>query len=345
MTKKIFLFAGCLLIFSGCFETEFNFKTVVQPNGTILRETKIDGRGADRFAPPAGAGWEVKTYETRGGQSILEDKYYHIYASGRFRKGSQIGSDYQFNGAKQFEDISDEERKNFIELGLVEPFEENIYSKNQVEVSKKRGFFKSTVEYREVFQNRGIIELLLRDLKKEVIRSSDVTLSGAAPSGTPEAPAAAEDAALPPSNVTSEATSPAVQLANPEVPAGGEAAGAPVPAVTIEGQLLAPQRVEMLAKEKLTKEILAQFKFHSEVTLPGKIFSTNAMRSVGNTAVWDFTAADFQNDLSQYTLEVKSEMVEWKFLVVIICAVALVLFGVGSAVVKRPKPKTGRGRS
>ncbi|MBI4388430.1 MAG: hypothetical protein HY582_05250, partial [Candidatus Omnitrophica bacterium] len=150
--KKFFLSAACLLLLTGCFETDFSFKTTVKPNGSIVRETKIDGRGADRFVAPAGAGWEVKTYDTKGGQSLLEDTYHHVHAFGRFKNASEIGSDYQFNVTDQFSEISDEERKNFIQLGLVEPFEENIYSKNFVQVTKHPGLFKSTYEYQEIFQ-------------------------------------------------------------------------------------------------------------------------------------------------------------------------------------------------
>src|SRR3989338_3446530 len=153
MRKALFL-SATLLLLTGCFETDFKFKTTVKPNGSVIRETKIDGRGANRFAAPSGKGWEVKTFVTRGGQSILEDTYYHVQAIGRFRNASEIGSDYQFNSEKQFQYISDEERKNFIQLGIVEPFSENIYSKNFVQVTKHRGIFKSVFDYQEVFQNR-----------------------------------------------------------------------------------------------------------------------------------------------------------------------------------------------
>ena len=74
MRKAIMLF--CLtLILSGCFETKFNFRTVVHSNGRAEREVQVDGRGADRFLPPSGPQWEVKTFETKGGQSILEDRH------------------------------------------------------------------------------------------------------------------------------------------------------------------------------------------------------------------------------------------------------------------------------
>src|SRR3989338_7021881 len=100
MRKALFL-SATLLLLTGCFETDFKFKTTVKPNGSVIRETKIDGRGANRFAAPWGKGWEVKTFVTRGGQSILEDTYYHVQAIGRFRNASEIGSDYQFNSEKQ----------------------------------------------------------------------------------------------------------------------------------------------------------------------------------------------------------------------------------------------------
>ncbi len=319
--KKFFILIPLLLLLTGCFDATFNFKTNVASDGSITRETKIEGRGADRFLPPAGKGWEVKTYQTRGGQSVLDDKYHHIYAIGRFKNSSQMGSDYQYDSESAFTEVSDEERQNFIQLGVVEPFNETIYSKNNVQVVKKSGLFKSQFEYAETFKNQHIIELLLNDLKKEVVRQQEV---------------AVEEAGA--------ASAPAAQNAQPGE--GAEKAGAIDPEVlpvTIEGQLLSAQKVETIARERLDREILSQFKFHSEVTLPGKIISSNADRVLGNTAIWDFTAKDFKGGIAQKTLSIQSEMIEWKTIVLLSVLALVIIFGIGSALTK--KPKTGRSRS
>lgn len=322
--KKLFILIPSLIFLTGCFDTTFNFKTNVSSDGSIVRETKIEGRGADRFLPPSGKGWEVKTYQTRGGQSVLDDKYYHIYAIGRFKNSAQIGSDYRFDSDKAFSEVSDEERQNFIQLGIVEPFNESIYSKNDIQVVKHGGLFKSRFEYTESFKNQHLIELLLNDLKKEVVRQQDVVVEE-----TPEAPSVKAPAA--PDGQSAEDNQQA------------QAADAAVLPVTIEGQLLSAQKTETLAQAKLDKEILSQFKFHSEVTLPGKIISSNADRILGNTAIWDFTAKDFKGGIAQKTLAIESEMIEWKTIVLLAALGILIIFGIGSAFTK--KPKTGRSRS
>jgi len=324
--KKFFILIPSLLLLTGCFETSFNFKTNVSSDGSITRETKIEGRGADRFTPPSGKGWEVKTYQTRGGQSILDDKYFHIYAMGRFKSSSQMGSDYQFDSNKSFAEVSDEERQNFIALGIVEPFEENIYSKNKIQVIKHAGLFKSRFEYSESFTNQNIIELLINDLKKEVVRQ-DIAVE-------PQAAAVPSEISAVPVPETEVQGETPVSAAQPDLA---------VPTATIEGQLLAPKKVEAIAAEKLDKEILSQFKFHSEVTLPGKVTSSNADRVLGNTAIWDFTAKDFKGGIAQKTLVIQSEMIEWKTIVLLAVLALLILFGIGSALTK--KPKNARARS
>lgn len=333
MKMKTLLLITCLFMLSGCFETDFHFRTVVKPDGSVRREAKIQGRGANRFLPPAGSGWQVKTYETRGGQSILEDKYYHIEASGNFKNAAKISSDYQYNIDRNFDEISDEERSNFIKLGIVEPFEDNVYSKNNISIVKHRGLLKSVFEYREVFENKGIIELLLNDLRKEVIRNEqNVTASKTElePAPLPEAEPA-EPAGVAEEPVVSDQPLPE----KPEVAVPTE----PVPSVTIEGQLLAPKKVEELAKDKLLKDIFPRFKFHSEVTLPGKIVSSNAGRVDGNTSVWEFGYSDFSGSYERYELNVKSEMIEWKTIVLFGALVFLILIGIGSITSKKPAPK------
>ena len=82
--KRVSVAIFLLLLLSGCFETNFYFKTVVHRNGKIDREIQINGRGADRFLPPSGPQWKVMTSESKGGQSILDDTHYHIHAVGHF---------------------------------------------------------------------------------------------------------------------------------------------------------------------------------------------------------------------------------------------------------------------
>lgn len=300
--KKMIVSVACLFLLTGCFETDFNFKTTVQPDGSVLRETKIDGRGADRFLPPSGKGWEVKSYETKGGQSILEDIYHHVEAVGKFKSASEISSDYQFASTKQFEDISDEERKNFISLGIVEPFEENVYSRNNVQVVKYPGLFKSTIEYHEIFQNKGIVELLLMDVRKEVVREQAVP-----------------------------------------IPSGENKGITDVESIQVGGELLPDRTVDSIALERLKADILSKFRFRSEVTMPGKIVSSNAGTLIGNTAIWNFSIGDFSPRYSRYVLEVKSEMIEWKTIVLLVVLLVVILFGV--SFFRKKTAKTSKKRS
>lgn len=276
MKKTISAWGGLLFIsifITGCFETNFNFKTVVRRGGAIDREVKIDGRGADRFLPPEGPQWKIKTFETKGGQAILQDTHYHIHAAGRFKSAEKISSDFRYNVADLLGNVTDETRKEFIEeLGIKEPFEENIRAANQIELKRKRSFWSVEYEYAETFQNRWLIPILAHDLKKEIMRKEAISL------------------------VTSESTASASGETAPEL-----AALAPA--------LLAPEKVEAMAQAKLKQEILPQFRFHSELTLPGKIISTNATTVRGGTLVWDFTGADFQKNYSTYELRAVSRAV------------------------------------
>jgi hypothetical protein len=83
LMKRALLGISALLVFSGCYETNFNFKTILHSNGQMERETYIDGRGANRFQAPSGSAWKVESSQSRGGQTILEDTHYHIHATGR----------------------------------------------------------------------------------------------------------------------------------------------------------------------------------------------------------------------------------------------------------------------
>ncbi len=261
------------IFITGCFETNFNFKTAVHRGGTIDREVKIDGRGADRFLPPEGPQWQVKTFETKGGQTILQDTHYHIHARGRFKNAAEVGSDFRYNVADLVGNVTDETRKEFIdELGIKEPFEEDIRAANQVELKRKRSFWSVEYEYVETFQNRWLIPILVHDLKKEIMRKEAISF------------------------VASETPSSASDQTVPEAPALAPA-------------LLAPEKVEAMAQAKLKEELLPQFRFHSELTLPGKIISTNATTVRGGTLVWDFTGVDFRKNYSTFELRAISRAV------------------------------------
>src|SRR4051812_19292049 len=95
-----FLALAFLLLFSGCFETEFNFKTTVHQDGTVERQTHIDGRGANLFKVPDGKGWQAKVWETQGQEALLPATYHHIEAHGKFASGETVPPDYQFDQTK-----------------------------------------------------------------------------------------------------------------------------------------------------------------------------------------------------------------------------------------------------
>ena len=156
------------LSLSGCFEAQFDFKTVVDPDGAILREMHIDGRGANLFIVPKGDGWQAKSWETKGASTLLPAVVHHVQASGQFRPGQLIPSDYEFDFSKQMQSWQEEDRKRVEKAGIKPPFEEHLFSRNSVRVNQLKGLFTVTTIYEEVFQNAGIMDLLLMDLKDEL---------------------------------------------------------------------------------------------------------------------------------------------------------------------------------
>lgn len=343
--KRIFLYGACLILLSGCFETDFNFKTTVKPNGSVIRETKMVGRGANRFVVPSGKGWQVKTYQTKSGQSLLQDTVYNVYAVGRFDSAQDITNDYQFDVEKQFGEINDEERRNFIELGITEPFSENIYSKNFIQIVKHRGLFKSIFEYQEIFQNKGAIELLLNDIKKEVVREKAVPVpSDLADFQTDVKMVSVEEGQdrVKEELKTKEEPKAKEDAAEKEESKPKEALVQVVPAVTVEGNLLAPHVLERVARERMVKDVLKKFNYRSEVSLPGKLISSNAESKLNNTAVWEFSLSDFEFNHSRYILRARSEMVEWKTVMLIVVILLAGLLGL-SFVKVRPAQKRSHG--
>jgi hypothetical protein len=267
--KSVLIGLGAVLLFSGCFETHFNFKTVVHPNGQMDRETHIDGRGANRFQAPSGPAWKVEASQSKGGQTILEDTHYHIHATGRFQNPNEFSSDFRYDVSKLIANLTPETRKEYLdEIGIPEPLEESIRASNEVRWRRRNLLFNSQYEYSEIIHMRWIIPILMHDLKKEIIRQETAAIE-------PEAP-------LPPE------------------------AGAEAQAPVIAPALLSPEKIEALARKKLREEILPQFRFHCEITLPGKIAGSNASQIRGRTAVWDFRASDFGKNFSAFEIEVTS---------------------------------------
>ncbi len=172
---RAFFLTVSVLAFSGCFETEFKFQTIVHPDGSVYRETKIDGRGAHMFKAPSGPGWEVKTWETKGAETFLFDTYYHILAHGRFRAHEVITPDFQYDIEKNTGgEIEEADLKQFEEAGIPQPYLENVFSRNEIKINALKGWLTTTFIYEESFRNAGVIELLLLDVKEEIRKQNQL---------------------------------------------------------------------------------------------------------------------------------------------------------------------------
>jgi hypothetical protein len=161
------LLAGVFLL-SGCFEAQFNFSTVIKPDGSIERETSIDGRAADLFKAPEGGKWEVKSWETKGQETFLPNTYYHIRAHGKFSPGEVVPPDYQFNTEKFLSHLDEEGQKALEEAGIETPYADHIYSRNELRVHELKGWLVKTTFYEETFTTDGILKLLARDYREEL---------------------------------------------------------------------------------------------------------------------------------------------------------------------------------
>ena len=170
---KLFFLMVCALALSGCFETEFDFKTVVKPNGTISRTTLIDGRGANLFKLPGEEGWKSKTWENKGENALIPLTEYHARLEGSFRAGQTILPDYQFDIPKISESWSDKEKKKLEEAGIKAPFDRNVFSRNQIHIHRVQGLLTTTTVYEEIFQNANVILILMMDLKEEIRKQSE----------------------------------------------------------------------------------------------------------------------------------------------------------------------------
>ncbi|MBI4358919.1 MAG: hypothetical protein HY584_06420 [Candidatus Omnitrophica bacterium] len=167
--RRAVLYFFALLFLSGCFETNFNFKTTIHRNGAIEREVQINGRGADRFLAPEGPQWEIKAVESQPGPSLLGGMQHRIHAKGRFANSSLFTSDFRYAVSSLTANLTEEKRKELRdELKVPEPFDQEIGTSNQIELKRKRSLFVTAYSYQEVFQIRHLIAILLHDLKKEL---------------------------------------------------------------------------------------------------------------------------------------------------------------------------------
>ena len=299
-----YLFALLLvLLLSGCFETNFNFETVIRRDGSMDRKVQIEGRSADRFLPPSGPEWTVKTFETKGEQPILEDVQYHIHGKGHFAHADDFTSDFQYDVSRLIANLTPETREELVhDLGLPEPLENEVGAANQVDLVRERSFWRTTYEYRERFQVRRLIPILIHDLKKEIHRKRSES-----------------------SKLLTHALS-------------GAQAG--TPSGTSEPIDLSAAELEELAKRRLVEEILPAFRFHSEVTLPGVIVDTNATRVRRQTAIWDFNGVDFEDDFSVYQLRVTSRSSN---IGLIIAVLVIVVSIIGALVLRQRRVLARRG--
>jgi hypothetical protein len=255
---------GSLFLLSGCFETKFDFKTIVDSDGSVTRETRIEGPGADLFKEPSGPGWQTQSWQGPGKGRFIAREEKHVVALGKFGPGEVTFSDYDFNVAKQEANWEPQDKKELEEAGINPPYDQSLYSRNNVEVKISRGWLTETMTYREIFENEGIIELLLMDVKKGIQKD------------------------------------------------GAQ-----------NGRQFTEAELQQLAKLRLEDEFLPNFQFHSEVSLPGRITSSNAKTVKGGKAIWDFTMKDFEEDYSFYRLEATSRSLRLPFF--------LILIGVGLA--------------
>src|SRR3989338_10231406 len=253
--KRVYPVILLALLLSGCFEINFNFKTIVHQNGKIDREVQINGEGADRFLPPSDSQWEIKTAESKLGKSILGDAEYHIHATGHFLNPAQFTSDFRYDIQSLISGLTDEKRNALVdELKIPEPLEKEIGTGNRIQIQKNRSLFSVEYSYTEVFEIRHLVSILLYDLKKDIADDH---------ASSHQKVQVVEDK-------TAESRSEVLG----EV---GSQAGMEAQVTT----LLEPEKIEVLAQEELREEILPKFHFHSEVTLPGKIVASNATRTHG----------------------------------------------------------------
>lgn len=165
--KSFFLILFSIIL-SGCFDTQFDFKTRVAEDGSVTRQTTIHGRGARLFKAPEGDGWKSQKSQSQGTSLLLIDENVKIEATGQFKSGQIIAPDYRFDIENQMKTWSEEDKTRILAIGIKEPMQDHIFGKNQIKINRIKGWFNETVIYQETFQNAGIMELLVADLKDEL---------------------------------------------------------------------------------------------------------------------------------------------------------------------------------
>ncbi len=162
-----------LAAFSGCFETQFDFNTVVKSDGSVQRTFNMDGRSANFFKTPSSGPWKSRTWESKSENTLIPSVSYHGHAEASFRPEEKIPSDYEFDTAKISSAWSEKDQKRLQEAGIKPPFDQTVFSRNQVRVHRLHGLLTETVIYEEVFQNANVISLLMMDLKEEIRKQSE----------------------------------------------------------------------------------------------------------------------------------------------------------------------------
>lgn len=272
-------------ILTGCFETQFHFNTVVHPDGTVIRESRVEGRGAHLFKLPEGGGWESQSWQSQGEEALIPDTYYHGLARGRFAPGQEILPDYQFDIAKQAENWTEKKKARLEKAGIQSPYEEHLFSRNQVQVSQMKGWLTRTTFYEETFLNAGVIPALLTDIKEEIRRQGEN-----------------------------------------------------------RGEIFQESELDVMAGLRLEDEILPEIRFKSEVSLPGKIISTNGRRTGKGKVEWKFSMKDWEEGYTHKTLRAASRTLRPAAVMLLAAAAAaLVLFVfltlLGMRLRKKPRKK------
>lgn len=299
--KRFIWLVALIFLFSGCFETKFNFKTIVMPNGKIKREVEMDERGSRRFLAPAGASWQVKTFESKGSESIIEDTHYHTQAVGSFDSAGQFPGDFHYDISRILSGLTDDNVRLMREkIGIPEPFEKEIKTENEIKLNQWSHLWFKEFEYTETFRLRWVIPLLLFDIKKELIRQKSVSLNFSQV----------------PYSLTAE-----------------DKENSPV----IDPNLLSEDKLESLAQKALAEQVLPKFLFHSEIVMPGKIIETSGAQIINATAVWDFKASDFKNNFSTYSIRVKSRALDFVFLYVVSGVFLIVVLLIVLVVISRKR--------
>lgn len=165
---KILLPVCLMMVCAGCLETEYEFKTVVNEDGSVFRETLIEGRGFQFFLPPEGAGWQVQINQAENKGAFFLGPYYTVQAHGQFKPNQMLPPDYRFNLKRQMESWGEEQMQAVEELGIRPPYEQFLSSGNHIQIRLKKDWLTQTYTYEETFENKGLIELLLIDLIEEL---------------------------------------------------------------------------------------------------------------------------------------------------------------------------------